>query len=779
MRVAASQLRLVPVAAGAWLALGVGLTIPNTAAWLAAALWTASLGLLVVALARRRAARWLVIAVVCGAVAATAVSHLALAQPARDELAGLAVDGGRAIEVIATLTGKPSVSAAGQLRVDAQASLVTIGTERHRVDAPISIRSTAPAASGLAVGAVVEIAGTAFRADADDRAVLVVDASRELRVRAPPTGVLQSAAALRTSLADAVAGLPEPGAGLVPGLAVGDTGAVSGDLDAAMKSSSLSHLTAVSGANCAIVVGLVFALTALCGARRGVRVGASLVALVGFVVLVTPEPSVVRAAVMAAIAMLGVALGRAAAGLSLLCVAVAGALAADPWLATSLGFALSVAATASLLVLARPLAAGMQRAMPRALALILSVPIAAQLACGPLLILINPTVPLYGVAANLIAGPAAPVATILGLGACLAAPLPLLQAGLAAMAWLPAAWIAGTAEVLGSLPGGRMPWPEGLPGLLLLALVGAAVVLLIAGGRIRPLMRLARTTAGVALSALLGVSAGLGALGTVAGPLTVPTGWSVLACDVGQGDAVLLRSAGRIALVDTGPDPAPLQTCLSRLGIGRIDLLVLTHYDLDHVGGVAAVTGMTATVLHGPPADASDRGILARLAAGGARVLDGFAGLAGTLGDADWRVLWPPQRSVAFPSGNDASVVLDVRGGGIPAILMLGDMGASSQRALAASGALRPPSGVVKVAHHGSADQDAGLYELARPAVALVSVGVDNDYGHPRPETLGLLQAVGAVIARTDADGVVAVSATGSGVSVWRERAPPGVGPAG
>ncbi len=170
-----------------------------------------------------------------------------------------------------------------------------------------------------------------------------------------------------------------------------------------------------SSGTCALVVGIAFAGAALCGARRGVRVAVGLLTLAALVVLVSPEPSVVRAAVMAAIAMLGVVLGRTGAGVSLLSTAVVGILVLDPWQAGSLGFALSVAATAALLLGAGPLADGLARWMPAPLALALSVPLSAQLACGPLLVLIAPQVPVYGVVANLLAAPAAPVGTVVGL----------------------------------------------------------------------------------------------------------------------------------------------------------------------------------------------------------------------------------------------------------------------------------------------------------------------------------------------------------------------------
>ena len=133
-------------------------------------------------------------------------------------------------------------------------------------------------------------------------------------------------------------------------------------------------------------------------------------------------------------------------------------------------------------------------------------------------------------------------------------------------------------------------------------------------------------------------------------------------------------------------------------------------------------------------------------------------------------VLWPPPASRAFAGGNDASVVLDVRGGGIPPIVLLGDLSASPQRALEASGALEPPYAIVKVAHHGSADQDAALYAAIQPTVAVITVGAGNDYGHPRDETMDILAGLGARIWRTDRDGIVCLWASGDTVSVWRDR---------
>jgi competence protein ComEC len=767
-----SHLRLLPVAAGAWAVSLVTTLVPPAAVPVAGALWLLALGTLcaIARVGRMRAGRrrLAVIVLLTLAAAAAAASHVALAQPARAEAARFAVGGGRSVVIEATVVGKIELRGSGEWAFDAVAHRLSTGAVTDTVRFDIAVRvqpSEVDRADALDVGAEIELRGTARAAPPGDRAVLAVTASRGLSVRAGPAGILAVAADLRRGLIGSSQGLPAPGAGLVPGLAVGDTSAVSPELDAAMKESSLSHLTAVSGANCAIVVGLAFGAVAAAGGSRRARIAGGVVALAGFVVLVTPEPSVVRAAAMALIAMLGVLLGRTGAGSAILSLAVTVLLVADPWLCGSLGFALSALATGSLLLCARPLATGMARRMPRALALALAVPLAAQLACGPLLVVITPTVPLYGVAANLLAAPAAPVATIVGLAACLAAPLPWVQSGLTAIAWVPAAWIAGTAQTVSALPGDQVPWLDGWAGVTALAAVSLAIGTVIVS---RP--RRLRLAAALLLAVVAGVVAGGAALGSVAGRLTLPTGWSVLACDIGQGDAVLVRSAGAVALIDTGPDPALLAGCLARAGVDRIDLLVLTHFDLDHAGGVDAVIGRVETTLHGPVGTPAGALVLSRLDDGGAHAVAAHTGTSGTLGDAAWSVLWPPAETRAYPPGNDLSVVLDIRGGGVPTSLFLGDLSASPQAAIAASDRLDPPYDLVKVAHHGSADQHAALYGLLSPAVAILTVGADNTYGHPRAETLALLEDLGAHVARTDREGIIAMWTLARAVSVWRER---------
>ena len=760
------DLRLVPVAGAAWAAAGVATVFEGAAAVAAAVCAVAAVSALTFAVragwavrggdpvrGRRAVALLAVVGVAFAAAGAVAV-QVAVAGPSRDAVRAVETEGGRALTATARVVGKVERGAQGW-RFDAHLERLRVGAAELATPVPVLVL-TSDAPTGLDVGAVVELSGTAFPADPGDRAVLVVRAG-EVAVRAPPAGPLAAASALRRGLVALTAELPGPGADLVPGLAVGDTSAVGEDLDAAMKATSLAHLTAVSGANCALVVGIAYGVAALCGARRGVRVAAGAVTLAGFVVLVTPEPSVVRAAAMALIAMVALLTGRPGGGIAALSTGVALLLVVDPWLASSLGFALSVAATSGLLLLAAPLADGLSRQLPRPVALGVAVPLAAQLACGPLLVLVQPTVPLHGVLANVLAGPAAPLATVLGLLACLTAGVPVLGASLAAAAWVPAAWIAGTAETLAELPGGTVPWADGALGAGALALVGLAVAVVLIGARRR--WRMAATAV---LCATAGVLLGAGPLTVAVERLRTPGDWRIAACDVGQGDAVLLRSAGSVALIDAGPDPAPLGACLDRFGVDRLDLLVLTHFDADHRGGVEAVVGRVDTVLHGPvPPD--DGAVLGALSAAGARLVPVSEGTTGTLGADAWRVLWPAA-SVSLP-GNDASVVLEIGGVELPRTLLLGDLSAEPQHAVAAR--LRGPIEVVKVAHHGSADQAASLYERAGASIALVTVG-ENDYGHPRREILDVLTRTGAVVLRTDTDGAVALSRAGEAWGVWR-----------
>lgn len=289
------DLRLVPVAAVVWVAASATTHVPDVAGIVAGCLWAGAAGVLLVAarLARtgrapaavpagrplrseipasthasRRSERparapttvytkpaatartplrtALALAAVALAVGGGAATQVALAQPARAEAAQLAVEGGRAVTIAAVVVGKVEPSATGW-RLDALAERIRYGPVERAVSFPVVVHAT-DRPDELDLGASITVEGTARHAEPGEREVLVVRAGRGIHVRAPPGGVLAAATELRRGLLRATDGLPQPAAGLVAGLAVGDTSLVTEELDAAMKASSLAHLTAVSGA---------------------------------------------------------------------------------------------------------------------------------------------------------------------------------------------------------------------------------------------------------------------------------------------------------------------------------------------------------------------------------------------------------------------------------------------------------------------------------------------------------------------------------------------------
>ena len=741
-----ARLRLVPAAALSWLAAGVAIGAPDAAPASAVIAAVVAGGLAVAALR----VRVLVIPVIAVAAATVVLGSVALAAPARapaDIVA--AAESGRSLDLEVTVGGRATEGRFAGVLTDTRVAVLVFADP-----------GTSPP-----IGATVTLRGDLERTDPGEDVAFLVFPRGGIELAADPPPLLAWAHGIRSAFLETSRGLPEPGGGLLPGLAIGDTGRVPESLDAAMKTSSLSHLTAVSGANCAIVVGAALAIAALLGAPLPVRLGIAAVALLGFVVLVTPEPSVLRAAVMAGLALGAVALGRPALGMPVLSAAVILLLVADPWLARSYGFALSALATGGLLTLAGPLGAALGRVLPGWLATVLAVPLAAQLACQPVILLLDPSLPLYGVPANLLAAPAAPLATVLGLLACLLGPvLPPVGAALAWLGWLPASWIAAVAELFAGLPGARGVWPGGIGGVLLLtAIEVAALVAALGAGRPRHWARALCVVAVIAYAA-----AAIG--GAVVTRVGRPPDWQYAMCDVGQGDATLVRSGDAVALVDLGPDPAPLRACLDDLGIGRLDLVVLTHFDLDHVGGAEAILGRADRVLTGPTGEDADERLLAAFATGGATVEHVERGDRGALGALTWEVLWPPPRG-AVP-GNAASVTVrwSCGGGACLDAVMLGDLGEEAQARMAGAVDLRAVD-VVKVAHHGSADQSGALYERLDATVGLIGVGADNDYGHPTDALLGLLAASGTTALRTDEDGLILIAPGDEGeVDVWTAR---------
>ena len=764
----ADDLRLaVPVAVG-WVVAAVLVGAPRAAWWCVGA--AAVVGAVVVLL--------LVVGVRPAPGVSTGLGFLAVAA-ACCALVGVAVGVGapvRAPSVLVERSGRTVTVVVSLSRDLGDGDRSTTGTLR-RVDGHDRLRvpvRVVPAAGLRAAAGSVLTGRATVEPDADGSPTAAVVFLRGTPTTAPPRGPLAATDGVRRAFVAVTADLPEPGGALLRGLAIGDRSGLDPATETAMETTALTHLTAVSGSNCAIVVALVVAVGRGIGLPRLPRAVAAVGFVVAFVVLVRPDPSIVRAAVMAVVVLVVRSSGRPLRGVPLLALTVLGMLVVDPWYARAPAFALSVLATSGILVLAPPLTEVLGRRLWRPVAVAVAVPVAAQLACWPVTVLLAPTLPTYAVPANLLAEPLAPAVTVVGLAACVLAPVwPWGAALVAHVAWAPAAVIGAVAHGAAALPAATLDWPAGGSGATAAAVVSAAVATAV----------LAPGPARARLLVVSGAVLVLG-LGTVAVPRlvvrsSVPADWSVAACDVGQGDAVLVRDgSGPVALVDTGDDEELLARCLELLGVEHIDLLVLTHFDRDHVGAVASIVDRTAQALVGPVGRPEDERVVQSLDRAGVTVRTADDGTAGTLGAMRWRVAWPI--AGASGSGNDASVVLETAPG--PSCttcvsgVFLGDLGEGAQRRLRPRLVGHPD--VVKVAHHGSADQDPELYRQLAAPIGLIGVGADNTYGHPTRSALEMLRAAGTAAFRTDRQGTIAVSrADGGALRVWTERTDRAVSP--
>jgi competence protein ComEC len=569
----------------------------------------------------------------------------------------------------------------------------------------------------------------------------------------------------RAGLREAVSGLPAPERGLVPGLVVGDTSQLPVNVDDDFRAAGLTHLTAVSGANLAILLAMVLGAARWAGLpARAVPVVGALV-VIGFVVLARPQPSVLRAAVMGLVALVALATGRSRTAFPALCAAVIALVAIDPWLARSYGFALSVLATAGLVVLAPAWRDTFARRLGPAMADVLAVSLAAQVVCAPVVLLIGGKLNLAAIPANMLAAPAVAPAMLLGVMAAVTA---LAAPGLAAvfgwLAGLPARWIVEVAERAAGMPG-TVPWPRGLAGsaVLVVALIGVMAAAPVVA------QRRALLTGLLAITVLfLADPAGIASKWP-------PAGWLLVACDVGQGDALVLSTGNAAAVaVDAGPDPRLANQCLRALGVRQLSLVLLTHFHADHVAGLPGLLqGRKAAEVEVSPIDEPpEQALRVRRWAADARlpVTRAAAGEQRSVGALRWQVLWPrgalPAKGSEGSAANNASVVMYVERGGVR-FLLAGDVEPGAQRALRR---LVPagPVDVLKVAHHGSRFQDPDLLTALHPRLAIVSVGADNDYGHPSPATLDRLARGGAQVMRTDQDGDIAVVKSSSGIKMVR-----------
>lgn len=625
----------------------------------------------------------------------------------------------------------------------------------------------------------IDVIGRLRIAEPGDDVVATLDARSAPRVVGRPGLVTRWVGSLRSHTRAAVAGLPPDPRGLVPALVMGDVSALPQQLSEDMRATGLTHLDAVSGANVTFVLAAALWCCGWCRVPRRWRLPVAFVVLVWFGMLCRPEPSVLRASVMGAVGLIGLSASRRRVGPPALAAAILVLLVWDPWLAKSYGFALSTLATLGLLLFARPWGDAIARRLPsraRPLGNAIAIPVAAQAACAPVIVLLQSSVSVIGVPANLLAAVFVEPATLAGVITVLVSPCgPMVAALPAWCAALPAWCIAWVAHICATVPGGAVPWPGGAGGALLLAVLIVLVICAATGLAART-----RAHPFVAVICVLALTTAAWPIPTFGWP---PQQWVYLACDVGQGDgAILSTTPGHGVVVDTGPDPEHIDACLQRAHVTHLDAIVLTHFHLDHVGGLAGVLrGRSADEIFVTPVVAAASGkagegsgnvaSVSRIAAAHRiPVLPLATGQVVSWPGIRADVLWPSREIDAGSIQNNASITLDVRTHGLR-LLLTGDIereaGAAVLGGLARQRA-GPPFDVLKVAHHGSANQSADLVRRVDAPIAIVSVGADNDYGLPAPSTMSLLAGLHGATYRTDQGGDVAVVVRNGRVGVFR-----------
>jgi competence protein ComEC len=728
-------------------------------------------------------------AILAGAAVAVALVSLVVGGPGRIALLGLALalggwwwgsarldaldaswlrhEVGRSARVLVVVTG-PARRSRYEVRVPAQVKRIGVETLREPVLLKLPPGRAPPQGAELEVIAKVELPrgpenGFDERALLRRRGVHVVlrgSSWRTVGKRRGPAGVADG---LRARLARTIApGLEGDRRAVIAGVVLGEDEGLTDDLRDDFRASGLYHLLAVSGQNVALLAGGVLLIAWIAGVSRWVGEVGALTAIVGYVVAVGWQPSVVRAGVAGILTSLAWLVARPRDRWYFLLLGAAVLLAWNPYSLREPGFQLSFTAVAAIFVVVPRMGRWLEGyPMPRWLREVLAVSAACGLATAPIVLFHFDAVPAYAVLSNAFAAPA--VGPLLGLALVTSAVEPVSASAAATLAWVNgwlAAYVAACARVVAG-----MPYAELSTGAATLSL-GVVVLLLLAAFRMRP-PRGPRLAVLAALSALVLVGWRSWPDGHVSPP---PLGLRVTVLDVGQGDSIVLQVPEGAVVVDQGPPEANVARQLARIGVRRIAMLVLTHPQRDHVGGAEQVleTHPVDTVLdpalqvesshqEDAIAEAREKGVAVTLAR---------AGQSYRLGRLRLRVLWPEDGGAPGEDPNQNATVLLASYGEVDVLLP-----ADSESGVTLP--LRPPPvEVLKVAHHGSADDGlARLLGLVRPEVALISCGANNDYGHPAPATLATLEdAPDLDLYRTDEDGRITLETDGRAISLETER---------
>ena len=494
------DLRLIPFAGICWAATLIGILGGSRAAWGLVATLSGAAVLLAAGCALRGPGRWTAgtLAVVlfgscCAAGVAwrvQAVERHPMTELARNETW---------VTLVVTLVDDPREIAGFGRHVLVNANVVEIRRATETIHSGGAVVVLAPAEGwlGLLPGQDVVLRGQASPPRHRDLSLATV------RTPGPPADVGPApphqrwAGALRARFAAAAAVLPADEAGLLPGLVVGDTSALSRVVKDDFTATGLTHLTAVSGANVSILLGAVLLLVRAVGLDP--RAGAALAAaaLIAFVVIARPSPSVLRAAAMGSVALLALVTGRRKQAMPALAAGVIALLAWSPGLAVDFGFVLSATATAGLIVIA-PVGVDVLvgRGWPRAVAETVAVSVAAFAVTAPIVAAMAGTVSLVSICANILVAPVVGVITVAGAVTALIAgvSVPVAEVVVRVTQW-PLWWLVTVAERGARIPGASIPVPSGPAGAAIV--LGAVVALGVTLRRRGPRLVLAGMAIGV------------------------------------------------------------------------------------------------------------------------------------------------------------------------------------------------------------------------------------------------------------------------------------------
>ncbi len=576
---------------------------------------------------------------------------------------------------------------------------------------------------------------------------------------------------------------------VLAGMLFGNKGGIDQSVKDIFAQTGVSHVLAVSGLHMGYVLSGVLLLAGALRLPRRAVPALALVVLLFYAVMTGMGPAVVRSGIMAMLVLMAVQLGRERDWPSALALAALVILLFDPSALYEIGFQLSFAATWGILYLMPHIGELLMGrwGWPRWLGLPLGVTIAAQLATLPLLVyhfnLVTPVAPL----ANLLLVPLVGLVMLLGFlgsvaGIVFFPAAMLINAGTGVLL----DFFVGLAHLFSLLPGGSsyvaappwyavIIWYVGLVGLV--ELIGGRLALPLA--LLLPLLRFLdrwKRLVPVGIAVLL-VLVIIWPRGGTNGQLQVHF------IDVGQGDSILVRfPCGRTMLVDAGGrlgdmeggrgvGDAVVVPYLHRLGMDKLDVLVVTHAHGDHAGGVPPVMEklrVGALVLSGDPDYGELLDLTALLEIPVYRV---GAGQSLHIDDAVEVMVLFPARKLATSAAedlNNASLVLRLDYGQV-SFLLTGDIEEEAQQALLDSGA-ELQADVLKVPHHGSRFFVPEFFSAVGPNYAVIQVGKNNRFGHPARDTLEMLTDTGADVLRNDRDGAVLFTTDGRDIMVQTAR---------